>query len=276
MSGAPRHPGGERPLLAVGRALAVASPPRPLPIRSRPRGPASRWLVGRLRPARARRGAAPASPLSRAPKRAESRQGATAKQPGVHGTTAAWPARDSGWRKARSRARALEGIEPAELRALRPGARAEPGRGGETLSVGQVRVDGLCASYCGTQKATTDNQGQTAYGSSGPDRSCAGDAKRLEKFPPYPNRAPRHSPGARSLAAAAEKIGGASGPGSWALEAFRADPAARVRAWSTEAYGDDNKCSGTLVGARVFFQGVDPQPGRWSNTPYVEPHGTAH
>jgi len=32
-----------------------------------------------------------------------------------------------------------------------------------TYSVGQVRVAGLVASYCGTQSLTTDNSGATVY-----------------------------------------------------------------------------------------------------------------
>ena len=78
-------------------------------------------------------------------------------------------------------AAALEAIEPAEL--ARCGLVLEPSLAEEaTYSVGQVRVDGLCASYCGTQKATTDNQGQTAYG--GSDLVIVrGDYEALEKFP---------------------------------------------------------------------------------------------
>lgn len=36
----------------------------------------------------------------------------------------------------------------------------------ETLSVGQVRVDGLLATYCGTQRLTTNNAGEEVYGGS--------------------------------------------------------------------------------------------------------------
>jgi hypothetical protein len=35
-----------------------------------------------------------------------------------------------------------------------------------TYSVGQVRVAGLVASYCGTQRLTPDNTGEAVYGGS--------------------------------------------------------------------------------------------------------------
>src|SRR5437764_1318357 len=35
-----------------------------------------------------------------------------------------------------------------------------------TYSVGQVRLDGLTVTYCGTQRATPDNAGATVYGGS--------------------------------------------------------------------------------------------------------------
>ena len=172
---------------------------------------------------------------------------------------------------------ALEGIEPAEL--ARCGLVLEPSLAEEaTYSVGQVRVDGLCASYCGTQKATTDNQGQTAYG--GSDLIIVrGDYEALEKFPlPEDGRTAIRQ--ARVFDAAADfgLIGGASGPEVAALEAFRADPGLRaVRARSTEAYGDDAVVPAVVPrGARVHFQGVDPQAGPLVKYTIVEPHGTAH
>ena len=205
-------------------------------------------------------------------------------------------------------AAALEGIEPAEL--ARCGLVLEPSLAEEaTYSVGQVRVDGLCASYCGTQKATTDNQGQTAYG--GSDLIIVrGDYEALEKFP-LPEDVRTAIRQARVFdAAAAEfpglfasrrnydvlrgrdargrrhcgvleqswRIGGASGPEVAALEAFRADPGLRaVRACSTEAYGDDAVVPAVVPrGARVHFQGVDPQAGPLVKYTIVEPHGTAH
>jgi hypothetical protein len=70
------------------------------------------------------------------------------------------------------------------------------------------------------------------------------------------------------------RIGGASGPEVAALEAFRADPSLRaVRARSTEAYGEPAE---PPRGARVHFNGVDPQAGPLVKYTIVEPHGTAH
>jgi hypothetical protein len=205
-------------------------------------------------------------------------------------------------------AAALEAIEPAEL--ARCGLVLEPSLEEEaTYSVGQVRVDSLCASYCGTQKATTDNQGQSAYG--GSDLVIVrGDYDALEKFP-LPEEVRTAIRQARIFdAAAAEfpglfasrrnydvlsgrdargrrhsgvleqswRIGGASGPEVAALEAFRADPGLRaVRACSTEAYGADAAVPAAVPrGARVQFRGVDPQAGPLVKYTIVEPHGTAH
>jgi hypothetical protein len=205
-------------------------------------------------------------------------------------------------------AAALEAIEPAELACC--GLVLEPSLEEEaTYSVGQVRVDGLCASYCGTQKATSDNQGQAAYG--GSDLVIVrGDYDALEKLP-LPQDVRTAIRQARVFdAAAAEfrgwfasrrnydvlsgrdargrrhsgvleqswRIGGASGPEVAALEAFRADPGLRaVRACSTEAYGADAAVPAVVPrGARVQFQGVDPQAGPLVKFTIVEPHGTAH
>lgn len=205
-------------------------------------------------------------------------------------------------------AAALEAIEPAELACC--GLVLEPSLEEEaTYSVGQVRVDALCASYCGTQKATTDNQGQAAYG--GSDLVIVrGDYDALEKLPlpegmrtairqarvfdaaaaefpglfasrrNYDVLSGRDARGRRHCGVLEQswRIGGASGPEVAALEAFRADPGLRaVRACSTEAYGADAAVPGVVPrGARVQFQGVDPQAGPLVKFTIVEPHGTAH
>jgi hypothetical protein len=205
-------------------------------------------------------------------------------------------------------AAALDAIEPAEL--ARCGLVLEPSLDEEaTYSVGQVRVDGLCASYCGTQKATSDNHGHTAYG--GSDLVIVrGDYEALEKFPlaegmrtairqarvfdaaaaefpglfasrrNYDVLSGRDARGRRHCGVLEQswRIGGASGPEVAALEAFRADPGLRaVRACSTEAYGADAVVPAVVPrGARVHFRGVDPQAGPLVKYTIVEPHGTAH
>lgn len=205
-------------------------------------------------------------------------------------------------------AAALDAIEPAEL--ARCGLVLEPNlEEAATYSVGQVRVDGVCASYCGTQKATTDNHGRPAYG--GSDLVIVrGDYAALEEFPlpqdmrlairqarvfdaaaaQFPGlyasrrnydvlsgrdaRGRRHS----GVLEQSWRIGGASGPEVAALEAFRADPGLRaVRACSTEAYGADALVPAVVPrGARIHFQGVDPQAGPLVKFTIVEPHGIAH
>jgi len=198
----------------------------------------------------------------------------------------------------------LEALDVAEL--ARCGLVLEPSLDEEaTYSVGQVRVDGLCASYCGTQKTTTDNHGQPAYGGSDLVIVRGGYGALLEtKLEKNMAMAVRQ---AMAFDAAAEefpglfasrrnydvlrgrdargrwhcgvleqswRIGGASGPEVAALEAFRADPGLRaVRARSTEAYGEHAE---PPRGARVHFSGVDPQVGPLVKYTIVEPHGTAH
>jgi hypothetical protein len=54
-----------------------------------------------------------------------------------------------------------------------------------THSVGQVRVGGLCMSYCGSQRSTIDNRGGTVYG--GSVLHCVrGDFDALDQFDPDP------------------------------------------------------------------------------------------
>jgi hypothetical protein len=170
-----------------------------------------------------------------------------------------------------------------------------------TYSVGQVRVDGLCASYCGTQKTTTDNAGEPAYGGSDLLLVRGGFDKLLD----MKLESGMHLAIHRALLfdqAAAEypglfasrrnydvlrgrdargrwycgvleqswRIGGASGPEVAALEAFSADPYLRaVRAQSTELYGAHAQ---PPRGAIVHFHGVDPVAGPLVKYTNVEPH----
>jgi hypothetical protein len=201
-------------------------------------------------------------------------------------------------------AAALEAIDVAEL--ARCGMVLEPSLDEEaTYSVGQVRVGGLCASYCGTQKTTTDNHGEPAYGGSdlvivrgdydvllktklekkmamAVRQAMAFDAA-AEEFPGlfasrrnYDVLSGRDARGRWHCGVLEQswRIGGASGPEVAALEAFRADPGLRaVRARSTEAYGERAE---PPPGARVHFSGVDPQAGPLVKYTIVESHGTAH
>lgn len=175
-----------------------------------------------------------------------------------------------------------------------------------TFSVGQVCVGDLRASYCGTQKATHDNQGELVYG--GSDLLVArGGFDELERldFPPqvriaieqakafdaaaqdefdglfasrrnYDVLRGRDSSG-RWLSGVLEqswRIGGASGPEVAALAAFRGDARLRVvHARSTESYDADAKAPD---GAIVQFRGVDSRAGPITKYTVVEPYERAH
>jgi len=173
-----------------------------------------------------------------------------------------------------------------------------------TFSVGQVRVGGMQASYCGTQKATRDNTGELVYG--GSDLLVVrGDYDELDRLslPPqvvtaiaqakvfddaaqafdglfasrrnYDVLRGRDARG-RWLSGVLEqswRIGGASGPEVAALQAFRDDPRLRaVHARSTEAYDVDARVP---AGAIVHFRGVDPRAGPITKYTLVEPYGRA-
>jgi len=201
-------------------------------------------------------------------------------------------------------ARALDAIDPVEFASC--GVVMEPSLEEEaTYSVGQVWVDGLCATYCGTQRSTTDNSGQPAYGGSDLFIVRGNFAALLEMELDIAMRLAVH----RALTfdqASAEfpglfasrrnydvlrgrdargrwhcgvleqswRIGGASGPEVAALEAFRADARLRaVRARSTELYGAH---ATPPRGSIVHFHGVDPAAGPILKYTIVEPHETAH
>ena len=161
----------------------------------------------------------------------------------------------------------------------------------ETLSVGQVRVAGILASYCGTQRLTRDNTGAPAYG--GSDLSVVrGDFRALlATLPPGTRRkavdqalvydaAVRSCyPGffasrinydvAQGLDARGQwcsgvleqswRIGGATGAELAALEAFHADQALHaVRAICVERYGES---APVPPSATLYFHGEDPEVG---------------
>jgi len=199
---------------------------------------------------------------------------------------------------------ALEAIDDDEIAGC--GVVLEPSLEEElTYSIGQVSVDGLRASYCGTQKSTTDNSGQPAYG--GTDllivrgafdtllemvvdtgmrlavhRALTFDHATSE-FPGlfasrrnYDVLRGRDARGRWHCGVLEQswRIGGASGPEIAALEAFRADAALRaVRAHSTELYGKD---ATPPPGALVHFHGVDPVAGPLVKFTIVESHDAAH
>jgi hypothetical protein len=160
-----------------------------------------------------------------------------------------------------------------------------------THSVGQVRIDDLLATYCGTQRLTSNNHGQMVYG--GSDLFVArGGFDALLALNPAPS-ARRAIEQARIYDAAALecfaglfasrrnydiaegidafgrvrsgvleqswRIGGASGAEVAALVAFRDDPSlAWVRASCVEVYGPDVALPAQ---ATVYFQGVDKHAG---------------
>jgi hypothetical protein len=170
-------------------------------------------------------------------------------------------------------------------------------------SIGQVRVAGLLATYCGTQRSTADNSGREAYG--GSDLLVVrGDADALLRLD--------LSPGARLALAQARaydaaaiacfpgffasrrnydvlhgldgdgkpragvleqswRMGGASTAEVAALEAFRADPAlAAVRACSVEIFGGS---AAPPPRATVYFRGSDARAGAMTKYATVERYG---
>ena len=196
----------------------------------------------------------------------------------------------------------LAAVDAAELR--RDGVVLEEELGDvTTYSVGQVRVAGLVASYCGTQSLTTDNSGATVYGGSellvarGGFEALPGlglpaeAALAAEQARAYDAAATEHFPGlfasrrnydvARGLDAGGRRrsgvleqswrIGGASGAEVAALEAFRADPGLRaVRAATVERYGGGRPLPPPH--ATVYFDGIDERDGPMTKYALAEPH----
>jgi hypothetical protein len=199
---------------------------------------------------------------------------------------------------------ALADADPAEV--LRYGIALEQDLADvTTYSVGQVRLDDLLASYCGTQRLTQNNHGQLVYG--GSDLLVArGDFDALLAMHPLPGmRAAVEQ--ARVYDAAAFRrfvglfasrrnydiaegtdadgrrrsgvleqswrVGGASGAEVAALAAFHRVPAlTAVQASSTEVYGDDAPIPDD---ATVYFQGTDDRAGPLTKYSRVQPHGHA-
>ena len=171
-----------------------------------------------------------------------------------------------------------------------------------TYSVGQVRVDDLLATYCGTQRATPNNKGESVYG--GSDLLVArGDFDALLAFVATPSarRAIEHARvyndaafecfaglfasrrnydvaegrdgDGRTCSGVLEqswRVGGASGAEVGALAAFRANPALEaVHASTVEIYGPD---AVPPADATVYFHGIDQRVGPITKYSVVKPH----
>jgi hypothetical protein len=174
-----------------------------------------------------------------------------------------------------------------------------------THSVGQVRVAGIVASYCGTQRTTPNNAGVQVYGGSellvvrgdydallelalptdarlAVRQACAYEAAALAHFPGLIASRRNYDVAqgiddeGRWCSGVLEqswRIGGASGAEVGALQAFHADAACRVvRASCVELYGD---CDLPPPGAAVYFRGVDEHVGPITKYAIVEPHDHA-
>jgi len=170
-----------------------------------------------------------------------------------------------------------------------------------TLSVGQVNVAGITASYHGTQCLTQDNQGETVYGGSTlwvvrgdyqtllkqpleeSVRRAITQAMRYEQaaFECFPDliASRRNYDIAQGTNAQGERcsgvleqswrIGGASAAEVEALLAFAADPDLQAICASThEIYGPT-----TLpAGANVLYEGNDPDVGFITKFTQVQPY----
>jgi hypothetical protein len=204
-------------------------------------------------------------------------------------------------RDSQSLARTLAGVDADEVRDYGIGLEQDL-TDVTTYSVGQVRVDDLVASYCGTQCLTRNNHGDMAYGGS-TLLVARGDFDALLALD--------HAPAARHAVALARvfdeaafrcftglfasrrnydvaagadaqgrrcsgvleqswRVGGASGAEVEALIAFRDDPALEaVHASTTERYG------GAIIappGAVVYFAGTDERAGPLLKFASVAPH----
>jgi hypothetical protein len=161
-----------------------------------------------------------------------------------------------------------------------------------TYSVGQIRLEGLVASYYGVQNLARDNFGQTAYGGSDLSvvrgdfddlvsvRDPSGEVRiAIDQAQRYDAAAKRHFPeiiasrrnydiicgtsttGQRCCGVLEQswRIGGATPAEITALEAFAADSGLKsVEVSSVEAYGT---CPPKPANAIIYFEGVDQQVG---------------
>lgn len=160
-----------------------------------------------------------------------------------------------------------------------------------TYSVGQVRLGGTVASYCGTQRLTRDNTGQLVYGGSDL-RVVRGDYPELQQLglpaqymravlcaQQYERAALESLPGivlsrrnydiAEGTNARGERvtgvleqswrIGGASGAEVLAIEILSADESlTQVQTSTLEIYGKDAE---PPAGATVVYSGEDSEVG---------------
>jgi hypothetical protein len=171
-----------------------------------------------------------------------------------------------------------------------------------TCSIGEIRVAGLVAAYCGTQRLTRDNLGRTVYGGSdltvvrgsldGLRTMSLSKALQIAvaQAQLYDAAAARTYP---SLIASRRnydvaqgldhqgiwksgvleqswRIGGATPAEVTALEALHADPAlARVHACSVESYGERDEAP---PHATIFFRGHDSRVGPITKYALVSRH----
>ncbi|MBR8144331.1 DUF3182 family protein [Burkholderia sp. AU19243] len=172
----------------------------------------------------------------------------------------------------------------------------------ETLSVGQVMLDDLVASYWGVQHLTVNNHGHHVYGGTDlvvarggfdvlaqldvtPDvrdaigRACAFDAAVQRDYAGFFASRRNYDVafgndvhGVRHCGVLEQswRIGGATGAEIGALRMFRADPQVDAVAASTrEIYGDNPAIP---AGARVVYRGVDPRAGAITKYYTVDRH----
>jgi hypothetical protein len=171
----------------------------------------------------------------------------------------------------------------------------------ETLSVGQVRVADLTASYHGVQTPTQDNDGNEVFGGSaltvarggfddllalGPAQEVRGAIDKARRFDAavhtcypgfYASRSNYDVLRGRDGAGMARtgvleqswRVGGATGPELAALQVLRAQPQRRaVRASCVEIFGDSPE---PPPHATVYFRGIDPSAGRLTKYTVVHP-----
>lgn len=171
-----------------------------------------------------------------------------------------------------------------------------------TMSVGQVRVGNLLATYYGTQQLTTNNAGENVYGGStltvvhgdfdallrlvlarealtAIEQARIYHAGVMQSYPAmFASRcnydvAQGFDEQGRWQSGVLEqswRIGGASGAEVEALCAFRADPSLRaVRASTCELYGTD---TAVPADAMVYFRGVDESVGPITKYSRLEPY----
>ena len=237
-----------------------------------------------------------AAELRQAASRLLARGAVRVKDPGGVGGLGQWVARDGAELE-----RILDAIDPRAL--ARCGLVVEANlRDVTTLSVGQVVVGDWVASYHGTQRLTTNRDGEEVYGGSDLVVARGGfDALLRQELPSsvrlgieqalvYHRAAAACFPGLFASRANYDvvqglddsgrwrsgvleqswRIGGASGAELAALQAFQADPACRlVRASTHEVHG------GAVVppGAMRLYDGSDERVGRLTKYAFAQAHG---